>query len=140
MAYYQQSNNVMRIFDIIYYQAFLFYSKRLKEDDPHFTTTWGVGIAFAFILTFPFFTFLQILFCIRIRAIFMFLSGILIVVPFFYYFNKNNKKYQVLKNKPLYKASKNKSIVITVVFFAAAILMLFICPVLGAHFKKINCG
>lgn len=44
MAYFQLIdkllNKMTKLLDIIYYQAFLFYSKRLKEDDPHFTTTW----------------------------------------------------------------------------------------------------
>ncbi len=129
----------MKIFDVIYYQTFLFYSKRLKEEDPHFTTTWGVGVAFAFIITFPLFTIIQSVLCIKIKTLIMFLIAMLITFLLFMYFKNDNKREIIIKNKPLFRNSKNLSKIIAIGYFIIAISFLFIFPILGSYYIKIFC-
>jgi hypothetical protein len=128
------------IFDVIYYQAYLFYSKRLKEDDPHLTATWGVGISFAFIVTFPVFTVLQAIYCYEIKTYIMFISAILISSIFFIYYKKDGRNILIVKNKPLFRGNMKMSIFISLIYFGIAISMLFICPIIGSNLKKIYCN
>lgn len=34
--------------DVLYYMYYLFYSKKLKEADPHWSTIWFLGIFFSY--------------------------------------------------------------------------------------------
>lgn len=143
MAYFQLIdkllNKMTKLLDIIYYQAFLFYSKRLIGDDPHFTTTWGVGIAFAFILLFSVLPIKNIFICDEIKTIYLFGISLLIYGAFHYYFTKNSRREKIVKEKPLYKGSVIYSRVIAILYFGFAISMMFIGPLLSRHFYLIYC-
>lgn len=136
-TFYKKIN--MKIIDIIYYQAFLFYTKKLKEEDPHFTTTWGVGIAFAFILIFTITSIKDIFFCIDIKTIYLFCFSIIVYIIFHHYFTKNNRRERIIKEKPLFKNSIYLSKLIAILFFSFSIAMMFIGPTLAKYFYKINC-
>lgn len=72
----------MLFFDVIYYQTYLFYKNILREEDPHATTTWGIGAAFSFILLFNLLILKEILFCLEIKTLYLFLSGLIVVLAF----------------------------------------------------------
>jgi uncharacterized membrane protein HdeD (DUF308 family) len=129
----------MRIFEIIYYQAFLFYSKKLKEDDPHFTTTWGVGIAFAFITIFSLMGIKDNFICTRIKTIYLFGFAMIIYGIFYYIFTKEKRRERIVKEKPLFRNSTKLSRMIAILYFGIAIAMMFIGPILAKHFYDINC-
>lgn len=124
----------MNIIDIIYYQTFLFYSKRLKENNPNFTTTWGIGIAFAFIIVFGITSIKDIFICNDVKTIYLFIFSLFIYCVFYYYFTKDNKRNKIIKEKPLYRGSLIYSRTITISYFGFAIAMMFIGPILA----KIN--
>ena len=127
------------LLDIIYYQAYLFYSKRLKEDDPHVTTTWGVGIAFSFIIMFSFLAIKDIFFCKDIKPIYLFGFSLLVFAAFHYFFSKGDRKGKIIREKPLFNGSEQYSKLIAVLYFGFAIAMMFIGPVLAKYFYKIYC-
>jgi len=62
----------MNLLDVIYYQGYLFYSNKLKESDPHFTASWGVGAATPFIITFPILAIKNLFYCVKIDTIYFF--------------------------------------------------------------------
>lgn len=129
----------MKFFDIIYYQTYLFYSKKLKESNPHFTTTWGVGISFSFIVVFTITGIKDIFICTDISTPILFLFSILIYFLFYLYYTKNNKRERIVKEKPLIASSLIISKLITLFYFIIAITMMFVGPLLAEHFYNIHC-
>lgn len=129
----------MLFFDIVYYQAYLFYANILKEDDPHSTTTWGVGAALSFIIIFNLLIVKEMFICQEIRTIYLFLCVLIIVWLCSIYFKRDNRRYRIVKNKVLYKNSRLISKVIAITYFGIAIAMMFIGPILGKYFHEINC-
>lgn len=128
------------LFDVIYYQAYLFYSKVLKEDDPHFTTTWAVGIVFAFFITFNLRIIKDMYTCYDYSTVIYFIFSMGIVFFVYLYYSHNNRREHIIKTKPLFKNSILLSRCITIIYFTVCASMLFIGPILGKHYNDLlNC-
>ncbi len=128
-----------KLIDVIYYQTYLFYSRKLNEEDPHFTTTWGVGIAFSFIIIFSLIGIKDIFICLKIKTIYLFIFSMLIYSIFYYYFTYNKRRERIVKDKPLYRNSVFKSKIVAIFYFGIAIAMMLIGPLMASHFFELNC-
>ncbi len=129
----------MNLLDIIYYQTYLFYSSKLKELDPHFTASWGVSAATAFIITFPILAIKNLFYCGKIDTIYLFSTAILIIGFVMNYFYKNNYWIKIINQKPLLIESKFYSKLIAILYFILAVFLMFVCPIISRHIKEVYC-
>jgi hypothetical protein len=129
----------MKLLDVIYFQAYLFYSSKLKESDPHFTASWGVGAATAFIFTFPVLAIKNLFYCGKIDTIYLFLTALLIIGIVMYYFYRNNYGDEIIRKAPLIHESINHSRLIAIIYFALAIIFMFVSPIVSKYIKEIYC-
>jgi hypothetical protein len=127
------------LFDIIYYQTYLFYKSVLKEDDPHFATALGLGAATAFLIIFPFRVIKDIYTCYDFSTMTYFIFTMCIVGTISLYFSKNNRNINIVKVKPLFNNSVKYSKWITILYFLLAALMMHLVTILGRDFF-LNCN
>jgi len=129
-----------KILEVIYYQTYLFYSKILKEESPHFTTTWGVGIGFSFIIIFSLTMLQPFINCEGIEPLFFFGLALLIYFFFYKYFTLKNRRIEIVKKKPLLFRSEIFSMAVTILFFLLAISLMAIGPIVGKYLKELYCS
>lgn len=113
------------MFDIIYYQLFRFYSKVLKEEEPHFTTIFVLSALQAFLLI----AIIDVVaiqgFCYQIQTPIKFSFFILIAILNFLRYDKNGRGKFIVAKKPKFFQSHRLSVLLTIVFFLVAISWLF---------------
>jgi hypothetical protein len=128
------------IMNVIYYYYFIFYSKVLKDDEPHLLTTMALSASQGFILN----SILQILFirffCIEINIWTMFCVIILFNVFNYFYFHRGNRIKKIVKEKPMFFSSNKISIAITILFFIIVISSMFLGPIYSKYILETYCN
>lgn len=124
---------------IIYFQLYLFYKNILKEENPHFTTTWGVGIGLAIIIVFPLYAFLPIIYCGEVKTIILFLISILIFLVFDKYITFKGRRDNIVKTRPLFKGNKFYSKMIAIFFFIIISCSMLFWPLIARIIRDKYC-
>lgn len=120
--------------DIIFYQAYIFYARILKEQDPVFNATWGIGAVQGFVLGFLTDILAVKFYCHEIPTFYLFVISIFIVFLNYLHFMRSKRYHKILQQKPLYKKNKHLSAVITILFFALGVGSMFIGPILSKYY------
>ena len=105
--------------DTLYYYYYLTYKKYCNEETSHLYATWVLGASVGFWAVGISVSALLYFFCYPITVasrcvIFAIIMGIV-----HYYFMKNNRNLRIVKTKPQFFNSHQKSYIITVLFFLA---------------------
>lgn len=124
---------------VFYYYYFLFYSKVLKDNEPHMLTTFALSASEGFFINVILDIFLIKFFCISMDKWTM--LGILagLILANYYYFHRAGKGKEIIKTKPKFFSNHRVSIVITVLFFVITASSLFWGPVYTKHLLE-YCG
>ena len=124
---------------VLYYYYFLFYSKVLKDNEPHLLTTLALSASEGFLINGILQIALARFFCMSIDKWPM--IGVLVLligVNYFYYHVRENAK-KIVKTKPMYYSSQKLSIVLTFLFFIITLSFLFWEPIYVKQLLQESC-
>lgn len=125
---------------IIYYYYFLFYSKILKDDEPHLLTTLALSASLGFSVSVTFDIVLTRFFCFEMGKWVMLMIIVLFNLFNYLYFHKSGKAIKIVKEKPMFFSNHKKSIVITFLFFIVTLSFMFWGPIYIKYILETNCG
>jgi hypothetical protein len=123
----------MYLFDVIYYHFFLFYSKVLKDPEPHFATI----LAFSFCQSLFVNGLIDLItlkwFCYQIPVWPQFM--IVLAMIYFNYlgFIRNGNAKKITVTQPTLMKNRGISIIVSLLFFFISISYLFWGPIYGRH-------
>jgi len=125
--------------NVLYYYYYLFYSKILRDNEPHLLTT----LALSFSISLPFNVISDILlkryYCITIGKWPM-LGALLFILGINYlYFHRTGKAKEIVKTKPMFYSNHRLSILITILFFIITISFLFWGPIYAKYILEHYC-
>lgn len=123
---------------VLYYQYFLFYTRVLKEDQPHFTTYFALSASEGFLIN----AIIDIIslkyFCYNVNKWSMIVLFLIILGLNYWYFGMLGKGKEIIKKKPLYFGNSQLSIICTILFFLISVSWLFWGPIYGKYLLE-NC-
>ncbi len=122
---------------VIYYYSFLFYTKFVKDDTPHSTTIWAIGIAEGFFASAIFNLLIIHFFCYNTGKWPMIGITLIFLLMNYIYFSKSNRS-KIIKEKPVFFGSHKISILLTAVFYIILLSSLFLGPIYGKYLLN-NC-
>lgn len=119
----------MKILNVFYFYYYLFYKKILRDEQPLFTTTFTFSFSISLLVN----GILNITLA-HVSGISLHKWGMISVFlgflsfSFFYYY-RNDKATQVMKNRPKFFNNSLLSILLTILFFLLAVSFLFWEPI-----------
>ena len=125
----------MKVLDAIFYQFYLFYKNKFRQESPEFEAVLSISAILFFVLM----GILSVLFdCFLERDVDWVIYAIMIAIPFVLYkcYISSNRWKRILIDKPVVKSEKC-SVVVAVAFFIVGLLFLFGAPLVGRY---INLG
>jgi len=114
---------------VLYYYSFLFYSKILRDNEPHLLTTLALSFLEALIINGILEAISVHAFCKDLDKLAMFAILLLIIGTNYWILHRTGKAKEIVKLKPQFFNSHRLSIVITLVFAIAAISLMFWGPI-----------
>lgn len=123
---------------VLYYQYFLFYTKVLKEDKPHFTTYFALSASEGFLINGIIDIISLKCFCYSVGKWPMIALFLIILGLNYWYFGKLGNGKEIIKQKPLYFSNKRLSIICSILFFLISVSWLFWGPIYGKYLLE-NC-
>ena len=118
------------IFKVIYYQFFLFYSKRLGQNDPHYYSLIAMSGAEAFILMNLMDLSYILLTCEQYHYVINISIWVIIIWINFTYFSET-KSIQIMKDAKNFSENPKLGMFIALTFFSFTLVCMFIGPMLG---------
>lgn len=115
--------------DVIYFYSFLFYTKIIKDDEPHATTVWVLGFAEGFFASVVLDIFSIRFCCISLNKWIMISIGAIFVFANYLYFNRSGRSKKIVKAKPMFYSNHRISILLTSIFFIVLISSMFWGPI-----------
>lgn len=114
--------------NVFYYYYFLFYSKVLKDNEPHLLTTLALSASEGFLINGILDILLTRFFCISIDKWPM--LGVLAMLIFanYIYYHRTGKAKELVNNKPMFFSSHKLSLALTLLFFVVTLSFLFWGP------------
>ena len=109
-----------KFLNVLYYNYYLFYTKKIPESDPHTTVIWAISICESSLIN----AILEIIairfYCYDVPIfIQLIVVGLFIIINYFIYYRTNFGKL-VVKQKPIL-VNKNFSSVVSILFFVISI-------------------
>ena len=123
------NNLITRVFKLIYYHYYLFYSKIWKDSTPDFTARLGISASQTFFLFGIINLVSNTIFCIKFGKWLMLSLGLGIFLLNTLVFFKQSEVIKILREKPLFFESRQISIIISWIFFFFSISILFWLPI-----------
>lgn len=123
----------MKALDAIYYQFYLFYKNKLKEDDPAFTTTLSIsGLCFFIVMG----VVCNITVLLFDKTYDWLVYPLMIAIPLFFYmrYNCSGLWKKIIAEKP-YVRSEKFSRRMALLFFLIGMLFLFVSPMIGRYIR-----
>lgn len=121
----------MKVLDVIFYQFYLFYKNRLKQESPEFTATLAISAIIFFVLMGVVVVVSALLFDKIIKWV-LYALVITIVFLFYKYFVKSGRWKIIVEGKPLIKNVRFSKF-IAILFFGVGLLFLFGAPLVGRY-------
>jgi len=132
--------NFKRMFmDVIYYYSFLFYTKIIKDNEPHATTIWVLSFAEGFFTSVVIDIFSIRFFCISLSKWIMMSIGIIFVFVNYLYFYRSERFKKIVETKPMFYSNNRVSVLLTSVFFIVLLSSMFWGPILSKNILDIFC-
>lgn len=128
-----------KIMDVIYFYSFLFYTKIIKDDEPHATTVWVLGFAEGFFASVILDIFSIRFCCIALSKWIMMSIGAIFVFANYLYFHRSGRSKKIVKAKPMLYSSHRMSMLLTSVFFLILVSSMFWGPILSKHLLNEYC-
>ncbi|MFZ4799417.1 MAG: hypothetical protein ACOYMA_18090 [Bacteroidia bacterium] len=122
----------MIFFEIIFYQTYLFYLVIFGSEEPAEIASGVMSAALALIIMFSFLLVHSFYFCTQFDIVILFIMHMGIMLPFNYYFSRDNRKLRVITKKMLLKNSAGMSKVLAIIFY----LIAFSMPLFGISYGK----
>jgi hypothetical protein len=101
----------MIFFEIIFYQTYLFYLVIFGSEEPAEIASGVMSAALALIIMFSFLLVHSFYFCTQFDTVILFIMHMGIMLPFNYYFSRDNRKLRVITKKMLLKNSAGGSVI-----------------------------
>jgi hypothetical protein len=117
--------------NVLYYHYFLFYTKILREDDPHFTTYFALSASIGFVVNGIIDVVALNCFCISVGRWPMIVIFLVILGVNYYIFGFTGNGERIKEQKPLICKSSKLSISFTITFFIISTSWLFWGPIYG---------
>lgn len=125
---------------ILYYYYYLFYTKILPDDQPHFTVVFCLSLMESFIVN----GFLNIvailLFCYNIPKLPMIGVLIAIIVVNYLIYYKSRKMERIIVEKPKLLNSNSTSVILSVFFFLFSLLTIVTAPFYSKYLLERFCN
>ncbi len=115
--------------NVIYYYYYLFYSKILKDSEPHLLTTLVLSFSQSLLVNGVLEISIANIFCIYISKWPMLIVLLLLIGVNYVYYHRTGKAKEIVKNKPMFFSSHRLSIIITLLFFIITASFLFWEPI-----------
>lgn len=129
---------ITKMIKALYFQYFLFYTRVLNEDQPHFTTYFALSASEGFLIN----AIIDIIslkyFCYNVNKWSMIVLFLIILGLNYWYFSKLGKGKEIIKKKPLFFDNRQLSIICAVLFFLISVSWLFWGPIYGKYLLE-NC-
>ena len=125
---------------VFYYYYFLFYSKVLKDNEPHLLTTLALSASEGFLINGILQISLSRFFCIPMDKWLMIVVPVLLIGANYFYYHKTDRAKEIVKTKPMFYSSHRLSIILTLLFFIATLSFLFWSPVYVKQIIEEYCG
>lgn len=125
--------------NVLYYYFFLFYSKVLKDDEPHMLTILALSACEGFMVNIIVDVFTAKCFCSGINSFFWMGTIALFIFLNYLYFYKSGKAKELIKKKPMFFSSNSISIFITILFFILMVSSIFWGPIYTKHILDTHC-
>lgn len=103
--------------DVIYYYYYLFYTRILKDNEPHLLTILAISATEGFFLNIIFEIVLILYRCIETNIVIWWSIIFLINICNYLYFYKSGRSMKIIKEKPMFFSSRKISIFLTLLFF-----------------------
>lgn len=114
---------------VLYYYSFLFYSKILKDNEPHLLTTLALSFLESVIINGILEAIAVHAFCEDLDRVIMFSILLLVIGCNYWFLHRDGKAKEIVRSKPKFLNSHNLSIALTVVFAVTAISLMFWGPI-----------
>ena len=101
----------------IYYYYYLFYTKKIKDNEPYATTVFALSMSEGFIVNFVLNVLIIHSYCLALNKWIMIMIQLLIIILNYLYFNKSKRAKKIIKEKPMFFSNHKLSIVLTSLFF-----------------------
>lgn len=115
--------------DILYYYYYLFYTKVLPDNSPHFTVVWVLSFVLSIIVVGILHLFLVLFFKIPFKKEYIVLFLATFAMMYFRYL-KSGRGEIVVEQKPMLKGSNKLSMIFTVGVTVMALIVMFLFPLL----------
>lgn len=123
---------------VLYYHYFLFYTRFLKEEQPHFTSCFALSASEGFLIN----GIIEIsslkYFCYPIGKWPMIVVFLIILGLNYWYYQKLGMGKEIVKKEPLYFKNHRLSVVFSVLFFLITVSWLFWGPIYAKYLLN-NC-
>lgn len=126
--------------DVIYYYYFLFYSKILKDDEPHLLTTMALSASFGFSLSSVFDILFIRFFCYETNKWFMISIIVFSNLISYLYFHKTKRALKLIQQKPKFFSNHKLSVILVLLFFITTLSFLFWSPVYTKYLLETYCN
>jgi len=124
--------------DVIYYHCFVYFSKKIKDTDPHLRTCFALSVAESIIPIGIIDVIALKYYCYKVEIWMMFSVFVVICAFNCWVYIIRGKGKEVIGNKPLYFNNKRFSVVFTILFFLITFSWLFWGSIYGKYLLD-NC-
>jgi uncharacterized membrane protein len=114
---------------VFYYYYFLFYSRVLKDNEPHLLTTLALSASEGFLINGILQISLARFFCISIDKWPMIGILVLLIGANYLYYHRTGKAKEIVKTKPMFYSNRELSVTLTLLFFIVTLSFLFWEPI-----------
>ena len=116
----------MKILDVFYYYYFLFYSKVLKDDEPHLLTTMVLSFSESLFVNYSINIIGSYIYCEYLLEKWGMISVIVILNGVNYlFYHRTGRAKKIIKSKPKFFDNYNFSLIVTLIFFLITSSFLF---------------
>lgn len=124
---------------VFYYYYYLFYSKILKDDEPHLLTILALTASESFIVNGILDIILSRFFCMSLNKWPMLGVLVLLLTINLFYYHRKGKSKEIIKNKPMFSSNHKLSIIMTLLFFTISLSFIFFGPVYAKKIMEEYC-
>lgn len=124
---------------VLYYYYYLFYSKVLKDNEPHLLTTLALSASEGFLINGILQISLARFFSISLDKWPMIGVLVLLIFANYLYYHSTGKSKEIVKTKPMFYSSHKLSIVLTFLFFTITLSFLFWEPIYVKQLLQESC-
>lgn len=126
--------------NILYYYYYLFYTKVLREDQPHSTVIFCLSLMESFIINGILNIASIVLFCYNISKWPMIVVLIIIIAINYKIYYKSKRKERIIIEKPKFFNNDVASITVSIVFFLFSLLMIVTAPFYSKYLLERFCN